>query len=76
MNQAEAIPIKKKQLTAVERAAIVGSKRFGAVSRTLGIQYGVSMCCIENIWKKFREVGSVAQAPGRGRKLITTEMTE
>jgi hypothetical protein len=41
MNQSEAIPIKKKQLTAGERAAIVGSKRFGAVSRTLGGQFGV-----------------------------------
>jgi hypothetical protein len=42
MNQAEAIPIKKKQLTAEERAAIVGSKRFGAMSQTLGIPFGVS----------------------------------
>ena len=73
MNQAEAIPIKKKQLTAEERAAIVGSKRFGAMSQTLGIQFGVSTCCIEKIWKKFREVGSVAQAPGRGRKRITND---
>ncbi len=42
MNQAEAITIKKKLLTSEERAAIVGSKRFGAVSRTLGSQFGVS----------------------------------
>jgi hypothetical protein len=43
------------------------------MSRTLGSQFGVSTRCIEKIWKKFREVWSVAQALGRGRKRITND---
>lgn len=61
-----------KQISLQIRKLIVKDRQNGLSNRKIGHKYGVSEAAVRKIWKKFQELGTVADKIGRGRKRKTS----